>query len=224
MPDNGPEKRSDWLSLRVPGAPAIADYEFAERAAEAHALYCNGYEIEEIAAIYEVSEADIQKDLAHIHKNLTSRQTISMNNDRQRIMIQKTNFKKYKRILDESLTITAQNYLAAGLSPVPAMKEFREAVSMTEKPGGLSISFTKNTANIGMPNPVGGIHPANLGGRRSGIRSYEDLVRMIIQEDPSCGLQPIDADAQDVTSSQSLDDITDEIDTNERLEDSEEMQ
>lgn len=204
MPDNGPEKKNDWLSKIVPGTTDVSPYEHADRAAQVYSQYVVGYDEEDIAAFFGVSVIDVKRDLQYIQSGLSTRQVISMENDRIRIRIQRDEARNYKRILNESLTIQAKEYLAAGMSPVSAMKEFREAVSMTEKPGGLSISFTKNTANINTPG--GGIHPANISGR-NGIKSYEDLVRMIIEQDPSCGLQPIEADAQEIIPPDKLDDV-----------------
>lgn len=204
MPDTGPEKKNDWLATKVPGTTAVAPYEFQNRAMRVNAQWCVGYDEEEIAAFFKITEIDVKADLQYVHGNMTSRQMIAMRNDRMRIKIQREETADYHHILKESLTINAKDYLAAGMSPVPAMKEFREAVSMTEKPGGLAISFTKNTANFGVPGA--GIHPANISGR-NGIRSYEDLVRMIIQEDPSCGLQPIDVDTQEAVPAPNLEDI-----------------
>lgn len=204
MPDNGFEKRNDWLALRVPGTTAVAEYEHADRANQAHNQYCVGYDIDEIAAFFGVSELDIQRDLQHVRSNLSPRQVIAINNDRARIKLQREDTDRYGKIMSESLGISAMKYIEKGMSPAGPMKEFREAVGMTEKPGGLAINFTRNTANI--LNPGGGVHPANVSGR-GGIKSYEDLVRMVIEQDPTCGLQPIDTDAHDATPPGELDDI-----------------
>jgi hypothetical protein len=196
MPDNGAEKKNDWLALKIPGTTALAPYEFEERAELVHCQWSVGFEYDEIAAFFNISEIDVKLDMQHVLSRLTARQVLSQTNDRNRILIQRTNSKEYSRLLQESLTITASSYLAAGMSPVPAMKEFRQAVSMEEKPGGLSINFTKNTANFGNGT---GVNSANVGGRH-GVKSAEDLIRMIIAQDPSCGLQPVmDIDAQETT-------------------------
>jgi hypothetical protein len=215
MPDNGPEKKNDWLATKFRGSTAVSEYDNHDRAMRAHAQWCVGYEEDEIAAFFGVSEIEVKRDLQYVHENMTARQVISMNNDRDRIRLQRQDSKEYRRILNEALTMNAKDYIIAGMSPVPPMREYREAVSMTEKPGGLAISFTKNTANIGMPQ---GIHPANIAGR-NGIRSYEDLVRMVIQEDPSCGLQPVEVEAVEAVVP-NLDDIVGDVDTEtESLED-----
>lgn len=215
MPDNGPEKRNDWLALKVPGTTAVAEYEFAARAAEVYALYAVGYELDEIAAHLKISEYDAESDLMYIRKNLTSRQVISMSNDRERIILQKKNAQRYRRIMEEGLDMSAKDYAAAGLSPVGIMKEYREAVSMTEKPGGLSLSFTKNTQNIVSGN---GVHPVNISGR-NGIKSYEDLVRMIIEQDPSCALQPVDDDVQDNIPPENIDAVIDAESESQSIDD-----
>lgn len=191
-----PEKRNDWLAHKIKSqAPAQYDYPFAERAEEVHSHWMVGYDELEIAAFMGLSEIDVAQDLQYMQKRMTPRQVLAQCNDRERIKLYRTRSKAYNRLLGESLEKTADEYLAAGFTPVPVLKEYRQAINMEEKPGGLNIAITKNTANF--VNPNGNVHPANLG--NGGIRSYEDLVRMIIKSDPTCALQPvIDADVQEV--------------------------
>ena len=212
--DNGVEKKNDWLSTKVAGVPAEAR-EKDDLASRIYAQWMVGYEYEEIAAFFGITEIEVASQLQSIKENLTPRQVIAQNNDRERILLQRDNAQKYRRIVNDSLTMTAAEYIRAGISPVGPMKEYREAVGMTERPGGFAINFNKNTANFPLP---GNIHPANISGR-GGVRSFEELVRLIIAEDPSCGLQPVmDAEAHEIlTPDQETLDSIDDID--EPLED-----
>lgn len=169
------------------------EYPHHKRAEETYSQYLSGYSEQEIGAFFGIDPAEVLKDIQHVQQVLPARTVLAHINDRNRLLILKLEGEKYRRQLSESLSISPQDYLRAGVSPVGPMKEFREAVSMTEKPGALSINFTKNTANFGGGNS-GGIPGANFGGRK--IRCYEDLVRMIIETDPSCGLQPVSADIE----------------------------
>jgi hypothetical protein len=219
MPDNGTEKKNDWLALKIPGTTSVAPYEFEDRAYQVNNQWSVGYDIDEIAAFFKITEIEAKVDLQWVHGRMSPRQVISLQNDRDRIKLQKRNTNHYGRILEESLVITAKDYIAKGMSPVPAMKEYREAVSMTEKPGGIAISFTKNTQNNMVPG--GGVHSANISGR-NGIKSYEDLVRLVIESDPTCGLQPIIEDDDDQgVAPVSIADVVgeDEDDTDDRLTD-----
>jgi hypothetical protein len=198
-----PEKRNDWLSAKI-GAPIRqADYEFADRAIQVHSHWVVGYDEPEIAAFFHLTELEVAQDLQWVRSRMTPRQINVMDNDRDRIKLHRVHSREYSRLLEESLKTTAKEYIAAGMSPVGPMKEYRQAVGMEEKPGGLAISFnnTKNTANIIAPSS--GVSPANLGGGGK-IRSFEDLVRSIIAADPSCGLQPvIDTEAHEALPLQS---------------------
>lgn len=200
-----PEYKTDWLAAKI-GRPAAAapDYENYERATRVLAQWMVGYDESEIASFFRITEIDVAADLQYLHEKMAPRQVIAMNNDRDRIRIHRKQSKDYSRLLDESLKTSAAEYLAVGMSPVPAMKEYRQAVGMEEKPGGVAISVTKQTATF-INNP-GQVHPANLGGSGR-VRSFEDLVRMIIASDPSCGLQPvIETDAHEALPSPNLDD------------------
>jgi hypothetical protein len=193
--NSNPELKNDWLANKLGGTPARVPYEFSERANLVQSQWMVGYDEQEIAVFFQVTEFEVQQDLKYVHMNMTPRQVIAMNADRDRIRIYRKNSSHYSRLLEESLTRTADSWIASGISPVGAMKEYRQAVGMEEKPGGIAISLVKNTANINSPS--GGVHPANLGGHGN-PRSFEDLLRAIIKADPSCGLQPvIDVDAQD---------------------------
>lgn len=171
-------------------APATDPYEFHDRAVQVHSHWLAGYAECEIAAYFKITEADVNLDLQHIRHALTSRQLLATNNDRARLVLQREEQKNYNRLMKESLTIGASDYIKAGMSPAGVMREFREAVGMTEKPGGVSISFNKNTGFI--------VGPPGNGGNSTQIRSQEDMIRAIIAADPSLGLAPVEVDAHEV--------------------------
>ena len=191
-----PEKRNDWLAQRVPGAvPANPDYPEIERANKCLSYWMAGYDELEISTLLELGEIEVARDLAYLKTQMSTRQLIAISNDRQRILIQKKEADNYSSILNGALTKSVDHWLAAGLSPVPAMKEYRQAVGLEEKPGGVAINLTKQSATFF--NAPGQTPVQNLGGHGK-VTCFEDLVRMIIKHDPSCGLQPaIDIDAQD---------------------------
>ena len=184
------------MAQRVPGTvPAKPDYPEIERANKCLSYWMAGYDELEISALLEISEIDVTRDLAYLKTQMSTRQNIAIANDRQRILIQKQEAANYSAMLRGALTKGVDGWLAAGLSPVPAMKEYRQAVGLEEKPGGVAINLTKQSATF--IGNAGQIPPQNLGGHGK-ITCFEDLVRMIIKADPSCGLQPvIDTDAQD---------------------------
>jgi hypothetical protein len=192
-----PENRNDWLAKQIPGTDLDQpEYPEIDRANKCLSYWMAGYDELEISALLDLSEIDVTRDLAYLRTKMNPRQQIAMNNDRQRILIQKQEAANYSAMLKGGLTKGVDAWLAAGLSPVPVMKEYRQAVGLEEKPGGVNISVTKQSATF-MGNPPGHIPSANFGGGGK-VKSFEDLVRMIIDADPSCGLQPIvDVDAQE---------------------------
>src|SRR4030042_6316893 len=119
-----PEKKNDWLTTKIPGAAAPVKYDFHERAMQIHSQWMVGYEEDEIAAFFEITEVEVKRDLQYLLSKLSPRQVISQTNDRDRIKIQRKQSKDYSRLLDESLKINAKEYMVAGMSPVPAMKEY----------------------------------------------------------------------------------------------------
>jgi hypothetical protein len=175
-----------------------SEYPYHKRAEETYSQWLSGFSEQEIGLFFGIDPSEVLKDIQHVQQVLSARTVLSHVNDRNRLMIQKLEGEKYRRQLSEALSIPVKNYLEAGVSPVGPLKEFREAVLMTEKPGALSVSFTKNTANFGASMGPGGIPAANFGGK---VKCFEDLVRMIIAADPSCSLQPvIEVEAQESAS------------------------
>jgi hypothetical protein len=166
-----------------------SEYPHHKRSEETYSQYLSGYSEQEIGAFFGIEPAEVLKDIQHVHQVLPPRTVLAHINDRNRLLIQKLEGEKYRRQLSESLSISPQDYLKAGVSPVGPMKEFREAVSMTEKPGALSVNVTKNTANFALGMDPGHIPAANFGSKGR-ITCFEDLVRMIIAADPSCSLSP----------------------------------
>jgi hypothetical protein len=195
-----------------------AEYPHRKRAEEVYSQWLSGFDEREIAAFFEIDVLDVMKDIQYVQQHLSQRSVLAHVNDRNRLMIQKLEGHKYHQKLSEVLSIPAKVYLQAGINPVAPLKEYRESVSMTERPGALSVNFTKNTANIGIGSTWGGIPAANLGGSGK-IRCYEDLLRMIIANDPSCGLQPVTTDIEakeiEVPGNPQAEDVNEEEPTGE---------
>jgi hypothetical protein len=199
-----PETRNDWLATKIGGG--VPEYENLDRATKVLSHWMVGYDELEIAAFFEISEIDVKRDLEFMRSRMTARQIIAMDNDRHRILIHRQQSRNYSNLLEQSLTKPASYWIENGLSPVPALKEYRQAVGLEEKPGGVAISVTKQSATF-YGNAPGQIPAANLGTGKP--KSFEDLLRMIIAADPSCGLQPvIDTDAHELPPSP--DEVADE--------------
>jgi hypothetical protein len=196
------DRKNDWLVPTI--NPGLVEYENKDRAKVVHAQWMVGFAECEIAAFFGITEADVRVDLQWIQGQMSPRQLSAQSNDRTRLQIQREQSAEYNRLLKESLTVGAKEWLLNGLSPAGILKEYREAVGLTEKPGGIAISFTKNTANFG----GGGTNAAG------GIRSAEDMIRRVIELDPECGLTPIDDSARalpdDVTDIESEEDTEDQ--------------
>lgn len=179
--------QNDWVMTKTDQN----DYPHHDRALKVHNHWAVGYAECEIAAFFKITEAEVILDLQYVHGSMNARQMLAIRNDRARIISQRQNSDKYNRLLGESLTMTAQDWLLKGISPAGLLKEYREGVGQTEKPGGLSITFQKNTGILVGNNPNG----SPLGA----IRSPEDLIRAVISADPKCALAPVvDTEAEEV--------------------------
>jgi hypothetical protein len=172
----------------------MSDCEDPQLFAKCYNMFIGGYSEEEVAAHFEIPVQMVERAIQHTRSCLSGRTIIAHNNDRLRILVQRTESEKYRKLLGDALSIKAEDFLKAGIAPTGTLKEFRQCVGLEEKPGGIGVNITHNTANFS--GATGGIHPANLGGGWR-PRSFEDLLRAIIQADPSCSLTPIDVDAQE---------------------------
>jgi len=131
--------------------------------AKAYNMYVGGYMEEEVAEHLGVPVREVERAIQHTRSCLSSRTIISHNNDRGRILIQRTEGKRYREMLAATLSIPAEQYLAAGITPVGPMKEYREAVGMVERPGAISLSLSQNVSVT-----------------EGKVTSFEDLLRRVI--------------------------------------------
>lgn len=160
--------RNDWL-VRKGDTPEpllvkkTKAYEHWNRASETYGHWLTGKTEEEISVVMDLSVDDVKKDIWHIEAVLPTKQLISNNNTRNRLLIQREQAAAYQKKLNETLTISARDFLAAGLNPVTPLKEYREAVGMQEKPGGLNIQVNQNNANVS-----------------GGVSRTEDVVRSVL--------------------------------------------
>ena len=192
-------------------------YPSHDRAVTVYSHYISGFTEEEIVAFLnrngeECNLADIECDLQHVKSLHQTRTLIAHENDRNRLLIQRTEGQKYRRLLGESLDIEAKQFLAAGLTPTSPLKEYREAVGMTEKPGAINVSVNQQSLNIG----------GGESRQQSGIRSSEDLLRTVMDRMNAANTQDqipqnsemvIDAEATPVEEeTASVDEISDEDD------------
>lgn len=150
------------------------DYPDYKRAHDNYSTWMCGYTPEEIAEFEGMDVKEVLKDLRYVEKTLSPRASIAHGNDRLRLIQQRAEAASFSRLMKESLAVTAKEYIAQGLSPVAALKEFREAVGMTEKPGTF-VTFAQQTNNFG-PGPG----PNKSKG--DGIKSSEDLCRMVLKQ------------------------------------------
>ncbi len=172
------------------------DYPDAERASTVYTHFITGYAEEEIAKFMqavgvECSVEDIERDIQHIQSLLPTRVLIAHQNDRNRLLIQRTEGKQYRRLLAEALAVQATNYIASGVSPTGPLKEYREAVGMQEKPGGINVHLSQQNLNVGA-------------GAASGVTSSEDLLRRVMSRMKSQALPPQGTEAIEVEASAPL--------------------
>lgn len=168
----------EWAITKSDVPPAIKrgakdDYPEHARAVEAYNHYISGYREEEIADFFrsigmECTVEEIERDIQHIKTMHPTRVLIAHENDRNRLLLQRTEGTEYRRLLGEALKLKAEQFLAAGISPTSSLREYREAVGMTEKPGGINVHVDQRSLNIGP------------GATNSGISSSEDLLRSVM--------------------------------------------
>jgi hypothetical protein len=171
----------EWAVTKSGPPPEIKqigkdDYAQHGRASTVYTHFISGFAEEEIVKFLnaqgiECSLEEIEMDIQHIQSLLPTRTLISHENDRNRILIQRTEGKKYRQLLNTALSLEAKDYLAVGLSPHSVMKEYREATGMQEKPGGINVHVDQRSLSIG-----GGATPP------SGVNSSEDLLRRVMSK------------------------------------------
>jgi hypothetical protein len=142
----------------------MGDCEEPKLYAKSYNMFIAGYTEEEVAHHMGVRVEVVERAIEHTRSCLSSRTIISHNNDRQRILLQRAESDKYRKLLGDALNISAKDYLAAGITPAGTLREYRQAVGMEEKPGNMSISVTQNSAISVRPE----------------VRSSEDVLRRVI--------------------------------------------
>jgi DNA-binding CsgD family transcriptional regulator len=153
-------------------ALAPPEYPFHERARIAYSHWIAGYSEEEIGEYLGISAKEAATDVQHIHSMLPARTVVSHTNDRNKILIQRAQAQKYRKILGDALDTPVATWLEAGVSPTHAMREYREAVGMIAERGP-SVSVQVNNQQQGLM----------LGERATtGISSSEDLFRRVMAE------------------------------------------
>jgi hypothetical protein len=162
----------EWAIRKTGPAPLVSradklDYPQHDRAARAYTIYISGYTEDEIAKFLSCTLEDVAADLIHMQSCIPTRTIIAHENDRNRILIQRSESQKYRTLLSSALSVPVEQYLQAGITPVGPMKEFREAVGMTAKPESIGIHLSQTQVNVG-------------GGSGTGIGSSEDLLRSVM--------------------------------------------
>lgn len=169
------------------------EYPEANRAHKVYASWMSGYTPEEIAKSKGLEIEQVEKDLEYVSESLPVRTLIAHGNDRSRILLQREQSDDFRRLMRESLEKTATDYIKEGLSPAGALREFREAVGMVEKPG------TFVTLNQAFVSPGSVNSPTGSGAPRSA----EDLIRRVLKRieeqnpPPTLDTAPIDVGVED---------------------------
>src|SRR5688572_16497677 len=99
--------------------PAVrkGKYPGAERAAVVYLRYQTGYSESEIAALQGMDEETVKADIAYMQSTFPPRILIAHANDRLRLVVQKAQAAQYQELLRQTLEISAEEFLAAGVSP-----------------------------------------------------------------------------------------------------------
>jgi hypothetical protein len=188
--------------LAPPESNALA-YPNHDRANDVYSMWMSGYTEDEVADFVQVDVAEVKKDLMYINTKLTTRQIISHNNDRSRIMLQRNESEAFRAMMHGALSVSVGNLLAAGISPAGILKEFREATGMVQKAEPL-LQINTQINNT----------PASTGG----ITSAEDVIRRVLNQidqenppDPDQGPEIVDAEVVDPEDQSSPDDETDHV-------------
>ena len=185
------EKPTDYMIASIKDrGEQTAPYDNAKRAARVYSHWLTGFTEPEIAYFFSISEMEVKRDLQHIISGMSPRAVIAHNNDRARILIQREQSDQYRKMLKDALQKPVDDWLDAGISPVGVMREYRESVSMQDKPGGFNVNLTKNTANL---------YGAG-GGSGTVIRGVEDIIRGILQAQPERQIAAVDIQPEQLSA------------------------
>lgn len=215
----------EWAIEKSDVPPAIKRsgndiYPQHDRAVITYNHYISGFTEEEIVSFFQATGeecelSDILRDIQHIKTLHPTRVLIAHENDRNRLLLQRTEGKQYRRLLGEALAMKAEQFLAAGMSPSSPLKEYREAVGMSEKPG-INVSVNQQSLSIN-----GGETKT-----KSGFRSSEDLLRNVMDrmkanqaQIPQVSESTIEAEAVPVEPSDSTVQLWDDDDEDEGIPD-----
>jgi hypothetical protein len=157
------------LSRLGPPETKISKYEFHERASETYAHWLGGSTEEEIAEFFKLTVKEVETDLQHIRSCLPVRTILAHGNDRIRILLQREQSADFRRLLKETLQKTASEYLQSGLSPAASLREYREAIGLTQRPEPMVQVNTQHNINIGS------------GDGKATFSSAEDVVRSVLR-------------------------------------------
>jgi hypothetical protein len=146
----------------------ITAYPNHDRANDFYSMWMSGATEDEIAEFASVDVAEVKKDLLYVNTRLTTRQVISHNNDRQRILLQRQQSEAFRNMMRDSLNTPVSDLIDAGISPAGLMKEFREATGLVQKAEPLLQINTQ--INQGSTHTGGG------------ITSAEDVIRRVLNQ------------------------------------------
>ena len=126
------------------------EYPHHKRAARVYSQWLSGYSEEEIATFFELTVDEVERDIQHTSSLLSQRTVIAHHNDRNRILTQRAEGARYRKLLRDALATPVEDYLEAGIAPGGVLKEYREAVGMTEKPGGIRVNIANTVSSRGV--------------------------------------------------------------------------
>jgi hypothetical protein len=152
--------------IQPPEGTSLA-YPNHDRANDVYGIWMSGYTEDEVAEFLSLDVSEVKRDLMYVNHRLTTRQVISHNNDRNRIMLQRSESEAFRQMMKDSLSVPVAALLAAGISPAGILKEFREATGMVQKAEPLlqiNTQVNNQTTTSG------------------GVTSAEDVIRRVLSQ------------------------------------------
>jgi hypothetical protein len=199
-----------WAITKAGPEPLLrrdrTEYEHHARAQKTYSQWMSGFSEQEIADFFQIEVEDVLRDVQHCHQILPVRTVLAHLNDRNRILIQRAEGEKYRRLLSESLSTPVEDYLQSGVSPVGTLKEYREATGMVTKAEPMIQVNTQINSNTGNGN---GITSAEDAIRRalSAMAAEESPVATVpADQEPCHAAEPLDGDPDDLLDGQDNED------------------